>query len=227
MQQTVAIEAAPPAAEKRRGSVGAPLGQADAALGGVRGVVADAFQVAGDLQRGDDLAQVVGDRLAQREQADDETLDLALQLVDLGIEFHRAHRGGGVALHHRLGREADLALDDPAHLGEHGAETRQLLARTLLVVMRSCKISGSERFTTCLSLIYRPDTPEPSSGWSRPRHSRADRRRAPAARRPAAIQPARLASAASRSGRPLRATCRGRAWASGWRRLGSRRGPDG
>src|SRR5271157_1016465 len=81
------------------------LRQYDAALGRVGGVVADPLQVAGDLQRGDDLAQVVGNRLAQGKQADDERLHPALQLVDLGVELDRARRGGGVAFHHRLGRE--------------------------------------------------------------------------------------------------------------------------
>jgi len=103
------------------------LHQYDAALGRVGGVVADPLQVAGDLQRGDDLAQVVGDRLAQGKQADDERLHSALQLVDLGVELDRARRHGGVVFHHCLGREPDLVLHGSAHLGEHGAKTRQFL----------------------------------------------------------------------------------------------------
>src|SRR5271165_3468439 len=90
--------------------------QHDGALDRVRGVVADPIEIAGDLQRRDDLAQVVGDRLAKRQQTNDEPLHLALQFVDLGVEFDRTRRVGGVALRHRLGREADLALRDPAHL---------------------------------------------------------------------------------------------------------------
>ena len=61
------------------------LPQNDAALGDVGGVVADAFQIAGDLQAGDDPTEITRHRLAQRQHADDELLDLAFQGIDLGV----------------------------------------------------------------------------------------------------------------------------------------------
>ena len=68
------------------------LRQHDRAFGDIGRVIADPLEIAGDLQRRDDLAQVVGDRLAQRQQADDEGLDLALQRIDLRILLDRARR---------------------------------------------------------------------------------------------------------------------------------------
>ena len=96
----------------------AELVQHDAALGDVLGVVADALQFAGDLQRRDDLAQVLRHRLAQRQQADDELLGLALQRVHLRVSFHGLAGGLGVAFQHRRAGQRDLALDHAAHIGD-------------------------------------------------------------------------------------------------------------
>jgi hypothetical protein len=52
------------------------------ALGDVLGIVADPLDHRGDLERGDHFAQIVGHRRAQRDDADDELLDLGLDRVD-------------------------------------------------------------------------------------------------------------------------------------------------
>ena len=107
------------------------LRQHDAALGDVGGVVADALQVAGDLQRRDDLPQVAGHRLAQRQHADDELLDLALQRIDLRIVLDHAGGRRGVAIQDRVGGERHLAFDHAAHLGDQVAQALQFLVVAL------------------------------------------------------------------------------------------------
>ena len=57
-------------------------GHGERALGDVLGEIADALQVAGDLERGHDVAQVVGHRLAAGDHQDGLLLELALQAVD-------------------------------------------------------------------------------------------------------------------------------------------------
>ena len=55
-----------------------PLGR----LGDVDGVIADALEVVGDLERRREHAQVARHRLLQREQVDDLLLDLDFEVVD-------------------------------------------------------------------------------------------------------------------------------------------------
>ena len=107
------------------------LPQHDAALRDIGGIVADALQIAGDLQRRDDPPQVARHRLAQRQHADHELLDLALQRIDLGIFFHHPHRRDAVAVHDRLGRHGNLAFHDAAHLGQHVAQPLQIIVEAL------------------------------------------------------------------------------------------------
>ena len=57
------------------------LGQHQGALGDVLGQVAAALQIHGDLHRRHGLAQVIGHRLAQGDQADRLALDVGLQDV--------------------------------------------------------------------------------------------------------------------------------------------------
>ena len=59
--------------------VGADLA---ARLGDVLGIVADPLDDARDLECGDDLAQIVGHRCAQRDDVDHCALDFCLEFVD-------------------------------------------------------------------------------------------------------------------------------------------------
>ena len=54
-------------------------------LGDVGGVVADALEVVGDLERHRDHPQVDRHRLARGEQPDRQLVDLLLELVDLAV----------------------------------------------------------------------------------------------------------------------------------------------
>jgi len=100
---------------------------AEAALGDVGGVVADALQVAGGFERGDDVAQIAGHGLAQCEQADDELLDLLFAGIHLGVRLHRLGGGGAVAVEDGGAGEGYLALDHAAHLHDEVTQAVQLL----------------------------------------------------------------------------------------------------
>jgi hypothetical protein len=63
------------------------------ALGDVLGIVADAFEHARNLERGDHFAQVVGHRRAQRDDAHGQPVDFGFERVDprsLATTFARA-----------------------------------------------------------------------------------------------------------------------------------------
>src|SRR3546814_13441931 len=62
------------------------------ALGDVLGVIADPFDDGRDLERGDDLAQIVGHRRAQRDQPDRQPLDVFFDRVDPLVAFDDAPR---------------------------------------------------------------------------------------------------------------------------------------
>ncbi len=78
------------------------------------------------FRRREDLAQIARHRLAQREEPDREVVEIALQLVDLGIAFDDAGGKLAVALDDRVDRRGELALGEPAHLGDRVAELAQL-----------------------------------------------------------------------------------------------------
>ena len=105
--------------------------QRDRALGDIGGVIADAFEVAADLERGEDLAQIARHRLAQRQQADRQIVELAFQLVDLGIALDDAGGERAVAFGDRVDRRGELAFGEPAHLDDHVVEPAQLLVIAL------------------------------------------------------------------------------------------------
>ena len=75
-----------------------------------------------DLERGDDLAQIARHRLAQRQEPDRQRLDLALELVDLGVALDDAGGEIAVALGDRLDRGGELALGQAAHLDDDVVE---------------------------------------------------------------------------------------------------------
>ena len=99
----------------------------DRPLGDIGGVVADALQIGGDLQGRDDLAQVQGHGLAQRQHADDVGVDLDLVVVQALVALHDLAGELGVALHHALDGGLKLALGDAAHLDDGAAQRVQFL----------------------------------------------------------------------------------------------------
>ena len=82
-------------AGQRRDRLG--LGEDQGALGDVLGEVAAALQFAGDASAGQHDAQVVGERLAQREQLDGAALDFALRGVELLVALDHRSGPAGVA----------------------------------------------------------------------------------------------------------------------------------
>src|SRR5204863_9863417 len=85
----------------------------------------------GDLQGGDDLAQVARHRLAQRQEADREVVEVAFELIDLFVAFDNARGKLAVAFDDRLDRVGELAFGQTAHLDDHLAEPAQLLVIAL------------------------------------------------------------------------------------------------
>jgi hypothetical protein len=101
------------------------------ALGDVLGIVADPFDDAGDLQRGDDLSQIVRHRRTQRDQLDRGALDLGLDRVDAGIALDDADCGLGIALDKRPHRFGDGGFGEPAHFRDESAELIELVVESL------------------------------------------------------------------------------------------------
>ena len=100
------------------------LRQSDRSFGDVGGVVRDALEIAGDLERGQDLAEIARHRLAERQQPDDERIDLLLELVDPQIGLDGPGRKRGIAFDDCLDGIGELLLREPAHPGN---QVRQVL----------------------------------------------------------------------------------------------------
>ena len=100
------------------GWIGGDCDERDRALGDIRRVVADAFEIAGDLQRGDDLAQIARHRLAQRQQPHRQIVEIAFELIDLVVGLDDLRRQIAVALDDGLDRGGELAFRHPAHLDD-------------------------------------------------------------------------------------------------------------
>ena len=113
------------------------------ALADIDGVVADALEVGGDLEPGGDKAQIAGGGLMQREQPDTQLVGLDVHAVDFGVARDNLARLAGVAIDQRIDRFGDLALDQPAHLEQAGAQAAQLLFILAVGVLRldSCPSS--------------------------------------------------------------------------------------
>ncbi len=101
--------------------------QRDGAFCDVRGIIAYPLEVAGDLERGEDLAQVAGHRLTQRQETDGQRADLGFELVDAGVGFDDVGSELAVAFHHRLGRGGDLRFRQATHLGDRAGEALQFV----------------------------------------------------------------------------------------------------
>ena len=98
-------------------------------LRNVLGLIADALHVRDHLQRGRDLAQVARDRLLLEQELEAQRLDVALLLVDLGIERRDALRQLRIRLREGLGCERDDLLAQCAHLDHLLVQERELFIK--------------------------------------------------------------------------------------------------
>ena len=141
------------------GAHGRALGQRDGALGDIGRVIADALDVAGDLEGGHDLAQVLRHRLAQRQHADRLVADLALELVDARIALHDPRRTLGIARHQRFDGGLQLRLGQAAHLGHQLAQLLQLIIETFDRCVRStCQTPKTPAAAATAQVDPRPAT---------------------------------------------------------------------
>ena len=101
------------------------------ALGDILGIVADPLDHAGDLQRGDDVAQVAGHRRAQRDQLDGAPLGLDLERVELLVVLDDLGGAVEVALHQAAHRLADRMFGQAAHLADERAQPVEVLVERL------------------------------------------------------------------------------------------------
>ena len=111
------------------------------ALGDVLGEIADPFEIVGNAQRADDLAQIDRHRLAARNGEDHLFLDLALKRIDLRVAGDHLLGEQRVAPIERVDGVADLLLGEAAHLGDHAREILQIGVERLHRVFgnhRSC-----------------------------------------------------------------------------------------
>ena len=92
------------------------------ALGDVLGVIADAFDDGGDLERRHHLAQIDRHRRTQRDDADREPLHLRLDRIDRLVVGAHARGEFGIGAGERLHGECDGILGKPAHLRDHAAQ---------------------------------------------------------------------------------------------------------
>ncbi len=96
------------------------------ALGDVLGEIADPFEIGGNAQRADDLAQVDGDRLAAGDDRDGFLLDRALQRVEPGVGGDDLLRQFGVHAGQRVHGVGEHLFGDAAHFGNMAAEQFKL-----------------------------------------------------------------------------------------------------
>ena len=92
------------------GAIGRLPGELLHRLGDVDGMIADALDVVGDLQRGGEHAEVARHRLLQGEEVDDLLLDLHLERVDLAVSRDHGARLLGGAFEQRFHREVECFL---------------------------------------------------------------------------------------------------------------------
>ena len=100
-------------------------------LGDVDREVAHPLELADHPQRGDDGAQVAGDRLLQRQQQERRVLDPLAGPVDLDVRADHLLGDLGVAGEQRLGRKPDGDLDAAADGGEVVEDAVELFVECL------------------------------------------------------------------------------------------------
>ncbi len=96
-------------------------------LGDVLGEIADPFEIAGDADRADDLAQVDRHRLTAGDGEDRVFLDLALQRIEPLVARDDGVGEGGVGIGERVHGVDHHFLGDAAHLGDAALEGFELL----------------------------------------------------------------------------------------------------
>ena len=95
----------------------------------VLGLIADALHVRDHLQRRRNLAQIARDRLLLQQELEAQRLDVALLLVDLGIERRDLLCQLRICLCEGLGRERDHFLAQCAHLDHLLIQERELFIK--------------------------------------------------------------------------------------------------
>ncbi len=98
-------------------------------LGDVHRQVADAFEVAVDLDRGDDRAEVRGHRLIEREQPEAPIVDVDVQAVDRLVAGEHGIELRHVARDEPLDRRAHAFFGEAAHLEQPALERFELLLK--------------------------------------------------------------------------------------------------
>ncbi len=88
---------------------------AEAALGDVDGLIADALEVVVDARDGEDEAEVGGHQLMEREELDDAVVDFELELVDLVFFVEHALGELFVGVENAVDGLVDGALGERAH----------------------------------------------------------------------------------------------------------------
>jgi hypothetical protein len=103
--------------ERDRLDLAAPVERVDA-LGDVLGIVADTLDHARDLERGDDVAKVVGHGRAQGDGAHRQPIHFGFQRIEPGIAGDDRLRQFLIVVDERLDGVADRDFGEPAHLGD-------------------------------------------------------------------------------------------------------------
>ena len=98
-------------------------------LGHVLGQIADALQIGRNLQRGQRLAQIERQRLAQRQQAHHLLLDVEFKLIDVRVQRHGLFRQSGIAPDDGVDGVGELRFAHPAHLDDGRAQCFELVVK--------------------------------------------------------------------------------------------------
>ena len=101
------------------------------ALGDVLGIVTDPFDHRGDLERGDHLAKVIGHGRAQGNDADDQSLDLGLDVIDLLVVVADILGEIEVAALQRAHGVLDRFLCEATHLTDEATKPSDVLVKYL------------------------------------------------------------------------------------------------
>src|SRR5665647_1366093 len=107
------------------------LGQRDRTLADIRGEVADAFQLAVDLDDRDEEAQVARHRLVERQDLEALLLDVDLLLVDQDVGHDHPARLVGVAILDGLEGQPQVVL-------HQGAESEDLALEPVDLALQMC-----------------------------------------------------------------------------------------
>jgi hypothetical protein len=94
-------------------------------------MAACALHQVGNLQRGDDLAQIIGHRRPKRDQADAPPLDLLAERSDPPIERKRLVRGLALEPAQCADRGRDRRLGPSAELGHGRPQLLQIVVERL------------------------------------------------------------------------------------------------